>query len=180
LTHSGSAFGRLIDGHPSRVGTKSTRLFCWEINGENGKQKTENGLLPYGGCMSDNGGIRDFKNLKIWQVALDIVDHVYRVTATFPRYELWGLSSQLRRAAVSIPSNIAEGHGKGSKPEYIQALLIARGSMAEVETQLLIAVRLGYMENDEAVFDALKQCYRLLHGLIKSLKANGENRRTEN
>ena len=114
--------------------------------------------------------VRDFKNLVAWQVAMDIVDDVYNLTEQFPRHERFGLAIQLQRAAVSVPSNIAEGHGKNSKPEYIQALTISRGSLAEVETQLLIAVRRGYVSSDHPVFQGVQRCYKLLHGLIKSLR----------
>ncbi|MEN6304702.1 MAG: four helix bundle protein [Armatimonadia bacterium] len=121
-------------------------------------------------CYCSVTAVRDFKNLLVWQAAMDLVEDVYRLTRGFPKHETWGLASQLQRAAVSVPSNIAEGRDKGSRQEYLQALMIARGSMAEVETQLLIAMRLNYLPNDDPAFDRLKQCYRLLYGLIRSLR----------
>jgi four helix bundle protein len=114
--------------------------------------------------------VRDFKHLVAWQVGMDIVDDVYNLTGNFPPQERWGLAAQLQRAAVSVPSNIAEGHGKGSRAEYVQALLHSRGSLCEVETQLLIAVRRNYVPSDHPTFERVQRCYRLLHGLIKSLR----------
>jgi len=85
------------------------------------------------------------RDLEVWQKAMQFVTDVYLVTQAFPREELYGLSSQLRRAAVSVPSNIAEGCGRSSKKEFSQFLCHARGSLLEVETQLEIAQNLGYL-----------------------------------
>lgn len=90
--------------------------------------------------------IRSYKDLIVWQKAMDLVALVYQATKRFPREETYGLSSQLRRAAVSVPSNIAEGQARQSTAEFRNFLSVARGSLAEVETQLLIAQRLGYLE----------------------------------
>ena len=90
--------------------------------------------------------ITSYKDLVVWQKALDLVEMVYDVTRLFPREELYGLTSQLRRAAVSVPSNIAEGHSRHSTAEFRHFLSIANGSLAEIETQLLIARRLNYIE----------------------------------
>ena len=90
--------------------------------------------------------VKSYKDLVVWQKALDLVEMVYDVTKRFPREELYGLTSQLRRAAVSVPSNIAEGHSRDSTAEFRHFLSIAAGSLAEMETQLLIAVRLNYIE----------------------------------
>ncbi|WP_295585142.1 four helix bundle protein [uncultured Lamprocystis sp.] len=89
-------------------------------------------------------GVRDYRDLIVWQKSMDLVTEVYRLTRGFPREELFGLTSQVRRAAVSIPSNIAEGQARQSTAEFRRFLSIAQGSRAEVETQLLIAVRLNY------------------------------------
>jgi four helix bundle protein len=94
----------------------------------------------------------------------------HRPTEKFPRSEAFGLTSQLRRAAVSIPSNIAEGYGRGSARQFIYFLKAARGSLAEVETQLVIAGRLNYLEDPSALQERIVQCYRLLHGLIRSVQ----------
>ncbi len=88
-------------------------------------------------------GVQSYKDLIAWQKAMDMVEGVYRVTAGYPRDERFGLISQTRRAAVSVPSNIAEGYGRQTRREYIQFVHIARGSANEVETQLLLACRLG-------------------------------------
>ena len=93
--------------------------------------------------------VRSYKDLIVWQKAMDLVEMVYQVTKSFPKEELYGLTSQVRRAAISIPSNIAEGHARNSTAEYKNFLSIARGSLAEVETQLLIARRLGYINAEK-------------------------------
>ncbi len=90
--------------------------------------------------------MRGYRDLKIWQLGLEISTAVYRFTADFPKHEIYGLSSQMRCAAVSIPSNIAEGHSRGSTKDLLRFISIARGSLAELETQLLIAQNLGYGE----------------------------------
>jgi four helix bundle protein len=97
------------------------------------------------------------------------VGAVYRVTQFFPRDELFGLTSQMRRAAVSIPSNIAEGSARAGEREFAQFLNIARGSLSELETQLLIASDLGYMRLDHPIFDTVDRVSRLLTGLHKTI-----------
>lgn len=87
--------------------------------------------------------IRDYRDLRIWQHAMGLVTAIYELTATFPTEERYGLTSQLRRAAVSVPSNIAEGNKRGATKEYIRFLRIAIGSLGEVETQLRIACNVG-------------------------------------
>lgn len=101
-----------------------------------------------------------------------LVTEIYRATATFPKEEMYGLSSQIRRAAVSIPSNIAEGQARPTRGEFRQFLGHARGSMAELETQLLIAENLNYLNNSEQLFHQAAEVARLLNGLINSLKTN--------
>jgi four helix bundle protein len=119
----------------------------------------------------DRGGAAyDFKNLKVWQAGMDLVEQVYRLTEGFPKHELYGLAGQMQRAAISVPSNIAEGHARDTKQEYWRGLVCARGSMAELETQLLIAVRVNYLPGDAPIFEQLKLCYRLLYGLMQSVK----------
>ncbi|MCC6627832.1 MAG: four helix bundle protein [Chloroflexi bacterium] len=86
-----------------------------------------------------------FRDLRVWQAGLSLAERVYAVTRAFPRSETYGLASQLQRAAVSVPSNIAEGHARQHTKEYLHHLSVAPGSLAEVETQLEIAVRLGYL-----------------------------------
>jgi len=112
-----------------------------------------------------------YRDLIVWQRAMDLVEYVYRATASFPREEIYGLTSQLRRAAVSVPSNIAEGQGRKLPADFKLFLRHARGSLLEVDTQLQIAHRLGYLEQD--VFDPLvsrvSEVGRILNGLIASV-----------
>ena len=101
---------------------------------------------------------------------MDFVELIYKITGEFPESEKFGLISQLRRAAISIPSNLAEGAGRKSTKEFIQLLYIALGSSSEIETQLEIAMRLGYMKNQTNTFDLLTDIRKLIQGLIRSLK----------
>ena len=120
--------------------------------------------------------IRDFRDLHVWQKSMDFVESVYRHTASFPDDERFGLSSQLRRAAVSIPSNIAEGQGRGSDKEFLRFLNIARGSRNEAVTQILLANRLNYLdEKQKSELQALAdEVGRLINGLAKRLSANNQ------
>jgi four helix bundle protein len=88
--------------------------------------------------------VKSYRDLIVWRKSLTLVCNVYRMTSQFPRDERFGLTAQLRRAAVSIPSNIAEGHGRASRGEYLNALSVAHGSANEVETLILISQRLGF------------------------------------
>ena len=114
----------------------------------------------------------ELKDLEVWQVAMKLVFDVYRETATFPKQEMFGLSSQLRRAAVSVASNIAEGKGRSSDRELSQFLSVARGSIFEIETQVAIALELGFFTKDRGK-ELLNQCAevgRLLNGLIRAVR----------
>jgi four helix bundle protein len=113
-----------------------------------------------------------FKELKVWQKSVDIVVDVYRLTAKFPQNERFGLISQIQRAAVSIPSNIAEGAGRNNKGEFNQFLGIANGSSFELETQLIISAKLGYSDNDEIqnICTKLSEIQNMIFGLQKTLK----------
>ncbi len=93
--------------------------------------------------------IRTHKDLKIWQRSVALVTRVYAITEKFPKSEMWGLTNQIRRASVSVPSNIAEGSGRRSAKELVQFLHIASGSLAELETQFIIAKNLGFLANNE-------------------------------
>ncbi len=112
---------------------------------------------------------KDFRDLIVWQKAMKMVTAIYRATQSFPDDERYGLTSQLRRAAVSVPSNIAEGQGRLTKGEFRQFLGNAKGSLSEVETQLLIARNLGYLSNPEPLLDQTSDVARLLNGLLRSL-----------
>ena len=116
--------------------------------------------------------IRSYRDLVVWQKAMELVAEIYRLTRAFPADEMFGLVSQLRRAAVSIPSNIAEGYGRTSTGEYKQFLGHARGSLWEVETQILIAQKLGYLgeQDTERLLSLATETGRILHGLLSSLK----------
>jgi four helix bundle protein len=116
--------------------------------------------------------VRDLKDLIAWQVAMDFAMGVYAETRAFPDDEKFGLRMQLRRAAVSVASNIAEGHGRINRREYARFVLIARGSLKEAETQLILAMRLKYINDDKAreLLDVVTRINRLLTGLKKSLR----------
>ena len=101
---------------------------------------------------------------------MDFVELIYKITGEFPENEKFGLTSQLRRAAISIPSNLAEGAGRKSTKEFIQFLYIALGSSSEIETQLEIAARLGYFDNPSDGLNLLIDIRKLILGLIRSLK----------
>lgn len=115
--------------------------------------------------------IRSFKDLIAWQKGMDLVDLVYRVTAKFPRHELFGLVLQMRKAAVSIPSNTAEGYGRRRLGDYQRFLDIARGSLCELQTQAIVSHRQKYVdETDDKVLESLMdEVGRLLYGLSESL-----------
>lgn len=110
-----------------------------------------------------------YKDLIAWQKAMDLVVDIYEQTQRFPREELYGLVTQMRRAAVSIPSNIAEGQCRLTRGEFRQFLGHARGSIGELHTQVLIAQRLGYLANPAPVIDKLAELSRILNGLLNSL-----------
>ncbi len=115
--------------------------------------------------------VQSYRDLVAWKKAMALVLNVYRSTQTFPRAETYGLTSQLRRAAVSVPSNIAEGQARLSTGEFKHFLGLARGSLVEVETQILIATELGYLARDdsESLLDLSAEVGRILNGLLKSL-----------
>ncbi len=105
------------------------------------------------------GEIKDFKNLRIWQTGIRLVKEIYSITTSFPKSEQFGLTNQMRRASVSIPSNIAEGHVRNQTKEFGRYLNISLGSSAELETQIIIAKELGWLKKDE---------FRRISGLIKT------------
>ncbi len=107
-------------------------------------------------------------DLEVWQDAMRLARDVYRASAEFPSDERYGLTAQVRRSAVSIPSNIAEGAGRGSKAEYCRFLLIARGSLMELDTQLWIAKDLGLIEGDEAIREQIFRLAARMNRLIAS------------
>jgi four helix bundle protein len=121
-----------------------------------------------GGMEKDAEG---FRKLNVWQKAYELTLEIYRITSAFPKNEMYGLTSQLRRAAASVPANIAEGYERNHRKEYLQFLYIAKGSLGEVETFLLLANDLRYLAKDEhkGIDEKRKIVSRLLKGFIKSL-----------
>ncbi len=94
--------------------------------------------------------VKDFRDLKIWNGGIDLVEKIYKITKSFPQEELYCLTSQLRRASISVPSNIAEGFARHSSKEYKQFLYISLGSCAEITTQIIVALKLGYLRERES------------------------------
>jgi four helix bundle protein len=119
--------------------------------------------------------MKSYKELKVWQKAINLVTLVYQLSRTFPKEEQYGLTAQMRRAAVSIPSNIAEGWGRNSTKEYIQFLTIARASLMELETQLIIAEKLKYLQLQqlENAAPEIETVGKMLNALITRLKNRG-------
>lgn len=111
-----------------------------------------------------------YRDLIVWQKAIAMVTHIYRATQSFPRQETYGLTSQIRRSAVSVASNIAEGQGRLSRREFHHFLGVARGSLIEMETQMVIAENLGFLSkaDTQKLSDASGEVSRLLHGLMQS------------
>jgi four helix bundle protein len=116
-------------------------------------------------------GIKSYRDLEVWRKAMELARRCYEATADFPKREIYGLASQIRRAAVSIPSNIAEGHSRRSRQAYLNHLSIALGSQSEVETQIDSSCLLGFISKQSA--DELQlmagEVGRMLHGLVASL-----------
>jgi four helix bundle protein len=115
--------------------------------------------------------VRSYRDLKVWKKAIDLVISCYRKTRQFPKFETYGLASQVQRAAVSIPANLAEGHGRDSTKEYLRHISIAYGSLMELETHLLIAQRLKYIEapDYEQLMESAATIGRMLNALKRSL-----------
>lgn len=113
---------------------------------------------------------RKHHELRAWQEAMSLVKDIYQITAAFPNEEIYALTSQMRRAAVSIPSNIAEGAARTGDKEFLQFLSISRGSLSELETQLIIAKELGYMHASEDIMLKIDGLFGLLGGLMRSLR----------
>jgi four helix bundle protein len=122
--------------------------------------------------------ISRFRELKAWQLGMDLTEKVYLLTDSFPKSEIYGLSSQIRRCAVSIPSNLAEGHGRTSAKEFLQFIAIAYGSICELETQILLSHRLKYLDqsNLETVSALLTETSKTIHGLQKAIRERVETK----
>jgi len=116
--------------------------------------------------------MKTHKDLEVWKISIEMVTKIYQITHGFPKEELYGLTNQIRRAAVSVPSNIAEGAGRKSNKEFLQFLYYANGSLSELETQLIIANNLKYIDDEQKqIIDNLfYSVFRMLAGLIQSIK----------
>ncbi len=110
------------------------------------------------------------KDLKVWQESMTLVENIYKITSEFPKEEMYGLTSQIKRASISVPSNIAEGAGRKSNVEFMRFLYIALGSLSELETQLEIAVRLSFTSHNETIEKQIYFIKNMLSKLILSLK----------
>jgi len=114
--------------------------------------------------------ISDYKQLNVWLKSIELVTNVYELVKKMPREELYSLADQIKRSAVSVPSNIAEGSGRNTTKEYIQFLYIALGSASELETQLIIGKNLGFFHDIEMYMKEINDIRKMLNGLINSLK----------
>jgi len=121
-------------------------------------------------AKSEKGAkLKSHEDLKVWKDSINLVTEIYRLTKDFPKSELYGLTNQIRRSAISIPSNIAEGSGRKSKKEYLQFLHVSLGSITELDTQLIIASNLEYL-SDEDIRTDLLTIKKMLIGLIHSIE----------
>jgi four helix bundle protein len=122
--------------------------------------------------------IQSYRDLAVWQAAMDLAEHCYAITKTFPKDELYGMSSQIRRSAASVAANVAEGHGRESTGSFVQSLRIAQGSLKELETHLLLAIRVGLTQSGyaEPIVGKADEVGRMLRSLIRSLQRRMESR----
>jgi four helix bundle protein len=128
--------------------------------------------------MSSDRTIKSYRDLRVWQEGMTLAELSYRLTRAFPREEMFGLAAQIRRAAASIPANIAEGHGRENTQSFIQYLRIAQGSLKELETHLQLAERVGLIKSGEMI-DPMQQCEalgKMVRLLIRSLQENARKR----
>jgi four helix bundle protein len=128
--------------------------------------------------MSAGPPIKSYRDLRVWQESMTLAVECYQLTRAFPKEEMFGLSSQIRRSAASIPANIAEGHGRENTQSFIQYLRIAQGSLKELETHLLLAERVGLIvkENIEAVLRRCEAIGEMIRLLIRALQQNAKKR----
>ncbi|NJL64926.1 MAG: four helix bundle protein [Methylacidiphilales bacterium] len=121
-----------------------------------------------------NNEIRSYRDLKVWQKGMDIAELCYLMTKSFPKDEIYGIISQIRRASVSVPANIAEGYGRDSKGEYVHFLKIAQGSLKELETHILLSIRVNLTTSEEAnqILGECESLGKMLRSLIRSIQAS--------
>ena len=122
--------------------------------------------------------IRDYRDLTVWKEAMDIAEQIYSLTRSFPREEAFGLTAQMRRAAVSIPSNIAEGFGRAQRKSFVQYLRISQGSLKELETQAMLSVRVGYLtsEQQDKLLDRTTRLAKRLVQFVRSLEPSDDTK----
>lgn len=130
------------------------------------------------GTTSEGAPVRSYRDLQVWQFAMSLAERCYEVTSRFPKEETYVMSSQMRRATISIAANIAEGYGRGSTNGYIQFLRIAQGSNRELETHVLLASRIKLLDEQSAapLLEACDRISRMLNALIRSLEARKDAR----
>ena len=118
--------------------------------------------------------MHNYRELKVWNKAIDLVTHIYEISKEFPNEEKYGIISQMRRSAVSIPSNISEGAGRNSDKEFIQFLGIAQGSSFELQTQIIISYKLNYITNKdfEKLNNSIEEVEKMIYGFQSKLKSN--------
>ena len=133
---------------------------------------SEDSRIP--GLKGSSEMLKNYKDLIVWQKSYELCLKIYRLTSKFPNEERYGLTSQIRRSAVSIPSNIAEGYGRKTTVDYIRMLYISYGSVCELETQIILAGDLGFIEKNELrkTKENIAEVERMLKALIKSLEKN--------
>jgi four helix bundle protein len=123
--------------------------------------------------MTSGSGVKSYRDLIVWQKSIALAERLYQITVDFPRDELYGLTSQIRRACVSVPANIAEGYGRDMTGSYVQFLRIAQGSARELETHLILAERLGFLPGGASapLHSDCEEICKMLRSLIRALEA---------
>jgi len=126
--------------------------------------------------MADENIIRSYRDLRVWNEAMELAVACYQMTRAFPREEIFGMTSQIRRAGASVPANIAEGYGRDSAGSYVQFLKNAQGSLKELETHVLLAHRVALVSKEAAapVLDRAEMVGKMLRGLIRSIQSSGQ------
>ncbi len=119
---------------------------------------------------------KTYRELIVWQKSMDLAEETYRISRRFPKHELYGLASQLQRASVSVASNIAEGHARKSRKEFVHHLSYSKGSIAEIETQMILATRLGYISRDEIreFWNLAQEVGKMLSTMINTLSTSSK------
>ena len=150
----------------------------WECDGRETTNRVDRSIQE---PADDYRAIRDYTDLRVWQLAMDLAVAVYEATERFPSHERFGLTSQLRRASVSVPSNIAEGNARNSTADYLRFLRMPHGSLAEIRTQLLLAARLGFLDDSTSnelvsLVRALTRQLAAMYRAIEQSAANGHQR----